>query len=152
MYASREQLKENSVFHFLMKIALFICMLTVTCISFGVSVRQVVKVWIHKSWWCSKVHVCMIRRLVRMSVCDSRSAVKPAFPAVGCVCVVMMHCSHVTACVYIRRWTGGEVSDDAGAAVQKQRLPPLPWAGKRTEWVNKKRLTRLQRWCMAVEP
>jgi len=40
--------------------------------------------------------------------------------AVGCACVVMMYCSHVTACVYIRRWTGGEVSDDAGAAVQKQ--------------------------------
>lgn len=51
------------LFHFLMKIALFICMLTVTCISFGASVRQVVKVWISKSWWCSKVRVCMIRRL-----------------------------------------------------------------------------------------
>ncbi len=140
------------VFHFLMKIALFICMLTVTCISFGASVRQVVKVWISKSWWCSKVRVCMIRRLFGAYECVIHAQLWNLHFRLWGVCVVMMYCSHVTACVYIRRWTGGEVNDDAGAAVQKQRLPPLPWAGKRTEWVNKKRLTRLQRWCMAVEP
>lgn len=74
------------------------------------------------------------------------SAVKPAFPLWGvCVCVVMMYCSHVTACVYIQQWTGGEVSDDA--CTQRQWLPPLPWTarqgGKRTDQEKNKRFTRL---------
>lgn len=43
------------------------------------------------------------------------------------------------------------MSDDAGAAVKQQRLPPLPRAEKRTEGVKKKRPTRLQRRYMIAE-
>lgn len=45
------------------------------------------------------------------------------------------------------------MSNDAGAAVQKQRLPPLPSAKKkkkRTDRVKKKRLARHQRGYVAT--
>ncbi len=52
---------------------------------------------------------------MRMSVCDSRPAVKPAFPAVGYVCVCVRVCGHDVlfpcACVCLHPTVDGRGSE-----------------------------------------
>ncbi len=105
------------VFHFLMKIALFICMLTVTCISFGASVRQVVKVWISKSWWCSKVRVCMIRRLFGAYECVIHAQLWNLHFRLWGVCVW----SWCTAPMWLRVFTSDGGREGKWAMTQEQR-------------------------------
>lgn len=108
------------VFHFLMKIALFICMLTVTCISFGASVCQVVKVWISKSWWKFKVVcVCMIRRLFGAYECVWFTlSCKTCISGCGvCVCVW----SWCTAPMWLRVFTSDGGREGKWAMTQEQR-------------------------------
>lgn len=104
----------------------------------GICVHQVVQVWISTPWWCSKVRMikgfvcCVWVCMIHAQLWNLR------FRCRVCVCVWSWCTAPMWLSVYIRWWTGGEVSNDAGAAVQKQRLPPLPSAKKKkkgqTEW------------------